>query len=206
MFPILDLRGKVVGFGGRSMPALSGSNPDAQSNTKSDGPKYMNSPESPIFHKSKIAYGLYQAQKFVREKDEVILVEGYFDVIALHSAGFQNVVATCGTALTPDHLNVFKRFASKVTVLFDGDRAGISATERAMELGLAHGAILYGATLPEGLDPDEILFDQKTGKPRRWRFPHEIDLGRFRPAFGHPIRRRPPTPKKVPEAEHNHSS
>jgi DNA primase len=155
MFPILDLRGKVVGFGGRSMPSAGGT---------SDGPKYMNSPESPIFHKSKIAYGLYQAQKFVRERDEVILVEGYFDVIALHSAGFQNVVATCGTALTPEHLNVFKRFASKITVLFDGDRAGITATERAMELGLTHGAVLYGASLPEGLDPDEILFDQETGQ------------------------------------------
>jgi DNA primase len=158
MFPILDLRGKVVGFGGRSLPAAS-------EGGDSDGPKYMNSVESPIFHKGKIAYGLYQAQKHVREKDEVILVEGYFDVIALHAAGFQNVVATCGTALTPDHLQVFKRFASKVTVLFDGDKAGITATERAMELGLSHGAILYGAVIPKGLDPDEILFDQETGAP-----------------------------------------
>jgi DNA primase len=161
MFPILDLRGKVVGFGGRSLP---GTTTGSGSTAASDGPKYMNSPESPIFHKSKIAYGLYQAQKFVREKDEVILVEGYFDVIALHAAGFQNVVATCGTALTPEHLQVFKRFASKVTVLFDGDKAGIAATERAMELGLSHGSILYGAAMPEGLDPDEILFDQETGQ------------------------------------------
>jgi DNA primase len=153
MFPILDMRGKVVGFGGRAMPGA-----------QSDGPKYMNSVESPIFHKSKIAYGMYQAQKHIREKDEVILVEGYFDVIALHAAGFQNVVATCGTALTADHLQVFKRFASKVTVLFDGDKAGITATERAMELGLQHGSILYGAVIPEGMDPDEILFDQETGQ------------------------------------------
>ena len=134
----------------------------------------MNSPESPIFHKSKIAYGLYQAQKYVREKDEVILVEGYFDVIALHAAGFQNVVATCGTALTIDHLKLFRKFAQEVIVLFDGDEAGISATERAMEIGLAQGAVLYGAAMPEGLDPDELLFDQQTGAPlaegkeRRW--------------------------------------
>jgi DNA primase len=154
MFPILDMRGKVVGFGGRAMPGA-----------QSDGPKYMNSVESPIFHKSKIAYGMYQAQKHIREKDEVVLVEGYFDVIALHAAGFQNVVATCGTALTADHLQVFKRFATKVTVLFDGDKAGITATERAMELGLQHGSILYGAVIPEGMDPDEILFDQETGQP-----------------------------------------
>jgi DNA primase len=153
MFPILDMRGKVVAFGGRMLP----------SDEDSDGPKYMNSTESPIFQKSKIAYGLFQAQKHIREKDEVILVEGYFDVIALHAAGFQNVVATCGTALTPDHLAVFKRFASKVTVLFDGDKAGIAATERAMELGLAHGEVLYGAALPVGLDPDEVLFDQESG-------------------------------------------
>jgi DNA primase len=158
MFPILDLRGKVVGFGGRSLPG---------GGAQSDGPKYMNSVESPIFHKGKIAYGLYQAQKHIREKDEVILVEGYFDVIALHAAGFQNVVATCGTALTPDHLHIFKRFASKVTVLFDGDKAGVTATERAMELGLQHGSILYGAVMPEGLDPDEILFDQQTGQPMK---------------------------------------
>jgi DNA primase len=154
MFPILDMRGKVVGFGGRAMPGA-----------QSDGPKYMNSVESPIFHKSKIAYGMYQAQKHIRENDEVVLVEGYFDVIALHAAGFQNAVATCGTALTADHLQVFKRFASKVTVLFDGDKAGITATERAMELGLQHGSILYGAVIPEGMDPDEILFDQETGQP-----------------------------------------
>jgi DNA primase len=93
------------------------------------------------------------------------LVEGYFDVIALHAAGFQNVVATCGTALTVDHLNIFRRFASKITVLFDGDRAGITATERAMETGLAQGVVLFGAAMPEDLDPDELLFDQQTGMP-----------------------------------------
>ena len=158
MFPILDLRGKVAGFGGRAMPS-------GKSATASEGPKYMNSPESPLFQKSRLAFGLYQAQKFVREKDEVILVEGYFDVLALHAAGFQNVVATCGTSLTPEHLQLFKKFASRVTVLFDGDRAGIDATQRAMETGLAHGQVLFGAAMPEGLDPDEILFDQKTGKP-----------------------------------------
>ncbi|MBC7690321.1 MAG: DNA primase, partial [Methylotenera sp.] len=161
MFPILDLRGKVAGFGGRLLPAPEG----ALDVGGMDSPKYLNSNESLVFHKSKIAYGLFQAQKHVREKDEVILVEGYFDVLALHAAGFQNVVATCGTALTPDHLNLFKKFCSRITVLFDGDRAGITATDRAMEIGLQHGLILHGAALPAGLDPDEVLFDQSTGQP-----------------------------------------
>lgn len=160
MFPILDLRGKVVGFGGRGLPTPKNA-PDVGGET----PKYLNSSESELFHKSKIAYGLFQAQKHIREKDEVILVEGYFDVLALHAGGFQNVVATCGTALTEDHIQLFRKFCSKITVLFDGDRAGITATDRAMELGLRNSLILYGASLPEGLDPDEILFDSETGAP-----------------------------------------
>jgi DNA primase len=149
LFPIVNLRGKVAGFGGR---ILNG-----------DTPKYLNSPESLIFQKGKLAFGLYQAQKYIREKDEVILVEGYFDVLALHAAGFQNVVATCGTSLTPDHLSILRRFCSKITILFDGDRAGITATERAMEVGLDQGIVLYGAQMPLNTDPDEILFDLKTG-------------------------------------------
>jgi DNA primase len=157
MFPIIDMRGRVAGFGGRSMPG----EPEAGE----AGPKYMNSPESPVFQKGKLAFGLFQAQKHIREKDELILVEGYFDVLALHAAGFENVVATCGTSITPDHLALFRRFAKRVTILFDGDKAGVSATERAMEVGLDNGIILYGAAMPEGLDPDELLFDQETGKP-----------------------------------------
>ena len=155
MFPILNMRGKVAGFGGRTMPGPE---------FGGDSPKYLNSPESLIFQKSKLAYGLYQAQKHVREKDEIILVEGYFDVLALHAAGFENAVATCGTALSVDHLSIFKRLATRITLLFDGDHAGITATERAMEIGLENGLVLYGATMPEDLDPDEVLFDQTTGK------------------------------------------
>ncbi|MGK5082772.1 DNA primase [Bdellovibrionota bacterium FG-1] len=154
MFPIMDMRGRVAGFGGRALPSDS---PD-------EGPKYMNSPESPVFQKGKLAFGLFQAQKHIREQNELILVEGYFDVLGLHAAGFQNVVATCGTSLTPDHLQIFRRFAKKITILFDGDKAGVSATARAMEIGLDHGIILHGACLPEEMDPDEVLFDQNTGQ------------------------------------------
>lgn len=150
LFPILNLRGKVAGFGGRVL--------------SDDTPKYLNSSESMVFQKSKLAFGLYQAQRYIREMDEVILVEGYFDVLAMHGAGFKNAVATCGTSLTPDHLAQFNRLASKVTVLFDGDKAGVSATERAMVTGLEFGGVLYGAKMPEGLDPDEIVLGE--GKER----------------------------------------
>jgi DNA primase len=155
MFPILDMRGKVVAFGGRSLPGES-----AQ-----DSPKYMNSPESFLYHKGKVAFGLYQAQKYARERDEILVVEGYFDVLALHAAGFRHAVSTCGTSLTPDHLTLFRKFASRVVILFDGDRAGVTATERAMETGLDHGVVLYGAAMPADLDPDEVLFDAGTGQP-----------------------------------------
>lgn len=165
MFPILDLRGKIAGFGGRLLPD-AGVPGSGASGGGDNQPKYLNSPESLVFHKSKLAFGLFQAQKHIREKDEIILVEGYFDVLALHAAGFKNVVATCGTSLTPDHLRVFLRLGTKVTVLFDGDSAGINATERAMEVGLEHGVVLYGCTIPGGQDPDEALFDAESGQAR----------------------------------------
>jgi DNA primase len=149
IFPILNLRGKVAGFGGRIL--------------EDQTPKYLNSSESLVFQKSKLAFGLYQAQKYIREQDEIILVEGYFDVLAMHAAGFKNVVATCGTALTVEHLSNFRRFANRVTVLFDGDQAGLAATERAMEMGLEQGCVLYGASMPPGMDPDEMVVDPLTG-------------------------------------------
>jgi DNA primase len=150
VFPIVNLRGKVAGFGGRVLGE--------------DSPKYLNSPDSSIFQKGKLAFGLFQAQKYIRENDAIILVEGYFDVLAMHAAGFRNVVATCGTALTLEHLSIFQRLASRIILLFDGDNAGIAATSKSMEIGLEQGLILYGAQPPEGMDPDEILFDLSSGK------------------------------------------
>lgn len=144
LFPVVNLRGKVAGFGGRVL-------------SSEDSPKYLNSMDSLTFQKSKLAFGLFQAQKYIREQDEIILVEGYCDVLAMHEAGFRNVVASCGTSVTADHLHLFKRLCSRMIVLFDGDAAGIAATSRAMELGLEQGQIFYGARLPRGLDPDEIV-------------------------------------------------
>ena len=86
-------------------------------------------------------------------------------MIALHAAGFENVVATCGTSLTPEHLSLFRRIADRIVILFDGDKAGVAATERAMEIGLEHGLVLHGAAMPEGLDPDEVLFESESGQP-----------------------------------------
>ncbi|MEK6705528.1 MAG: DNA primase [Bdellovibrionota bacterium] len=160
IFPIINTRGKIVGFGGRSVPpALAGETPSGGGD-----PKYMNSTESWLFHKSKVVFGLFQAQKYIRERDEAVVVEGYFDVIAMHAAGFQNVVSTCGTAITREHLLLLRRFANKVVLLFDGDKAGLAATQRAMELGLEEGVVLYGASVPSGMDPDEVLFDQQSGE------------------------------------------
>lgn len=152
LFPIFDLRGKIAGFGGRSIPTAE--------NPQGEKPKYLNSSDSVTFQKSKLAFGLYQAQKNIRETREIIVVEGYFDVLALHAAGFTNTVATCGTALGPEHLSIFRRLADRIIILFDGDKAGIAATERVMETGLQEGMILYGAAMPEGLDPDQVLFDE----------------------------------------------
>ena len=117
----------------------------------------MNSPESSVFQKGKLLFGLYQAQKYIREKNEVIVVEGYFDVLSMHASGFLNTVATCGTALSVEHLRLLKKFASSIIILFDGDSAGIAATTKAMELGLELGLVLKGARLPDGLDPDRFI-------------------------------------------------
>jgi DNA primase len=156
MFPILDLRGKVAGFGGRTI----GDTKDKET------PKFLNSPESFLYQKSRLVYGLFQARKHIRELDEVVVTEGYFDVLALHEAGFCQAVAMCGTAMTADHLGLLTRLASKITLLYDGDRAGRDALDRSMEIGLDQGVILRAAFLPEGMDPDELVLQGPEGKAR----------------------------------------
>ena len=143
LFPIHDLRGRAVGFGGRLL--VPGE------------PKYLNSPESPIFHKGKQLYNLHQAKTAIRKEESVILVEGYFDVFRLVLAGIDHVVAPLGTALTGDQAGLLRRFARAATLLYDSDQAGLRATFRAGDELLRHGVRVRVATMPEGEDPDTLV-------------------------------------------------
>ena len=143
LFPIHDLRGRVVGFGGRLL-------------TEGE-PKYLNSPETPIFHKGKQLYNLHQAKGPIRKEESVILVEGYFDVLRLMLAGAEHVVAPLGTALTADQAALLKRYASTATLLYDSDQAGLKATFRAGDELLRHQVRVRVATLPPGEDPDTLV-------------------------------------------------
>jgi DNA primase len=143
IFPIRDPRGQVIAFAGRVLDASL--------------PKYINSPESPLYHKSSVLFGLDMALPAVRTGNAVIIVEGYFDHLALYRAGVQNVVATCGTALTGAHAGLIKRHAERVYTLFDSDNAGKKATIRSMELFLEQRIPAYVISLPTGEDPDSFL-------------------------------------------------
>jgi len=146
MFPILDLAGKVVGFTGRLIEK------------KDDVAKYINSSDSPIYNKSRVLYGLYQARAAIREAGSVVIVEGNMDVAKSHQAGVKNVVAASGTALTAEHLKLLSRFTERFIFSFDRDPAGKQAGERAVRLALQQGADVSMARLPDGYkDPDEAI-------------------------------------------------
>jgi DNA primase len=143
MFPIFSPTSEVVGFGGRTL---------------GDGlPKYVNSSDSPLFHKGKILYGLHETGKFIRAQDEAIVVEGYMDAISLYSAGIKNVVAILGTAFTADHAKILKRYTVNVKMLLDGDDAGIAGAERSLPILLEAGLMAKGFLLPEKMDPDDFV-------------------------------------------------
>lgn len=144
IFPILSSTGSEIAFGGRTM----------ESNPK--GAKYFNSPESDLYHKSKVLYGLYQAKKSVVSLDECFLVEGYTDVLALFQSGVENVVASAGTSLTGDQIRLIKRFTPNITVLYDGDAAGIKASFRGIDLLLKEGINVRCVLFPDGEDPDSF--------------------------------------------------
>jgi DNA primase len=147
MFPITNLSGAVIAFGGRVLK------PDQQ-------PKYLNSPETPLFHKGSVLFNAHAARRAAHERREIIVAEGYMDVIALARAGFANAVAPLGTALTEDQLRLLWRMADEPVMCFDGDAAGRKAALRALETALPHlkpGATLRFAFLPDGLDPDDLL-------------------------------------------------
>ncbi len=143
LFPIHDLQGRIVAFGGRVLDDSL--------------PKYINSPETAVYHKGQTLYGLYQARDAMRHSNEALVVEGYFDVMALHRAGFSGAVATCGTALTADHARLLKRYADKILLIFDADAAGRKATFRAMDALLPVGLSVSVVAMPAGEDPDSLL-------------------------------------------------
>ncbi|WP_294823932.1 DNA primase [uncultured Flavobacterium sp.] len=148
MFPIQSMSGRVLGFGGRIL-----------GNDKKVA-KYLNSPESDIYHKSKVLYGIFHAKQAIAKQDNCYLVEGYTDVIQMHQAGIENVVASSGTALTPDQIRLISRLTKNITVLFDGDAAGLRASVRGIDLILEEGMNVKVCTFPDGDDPDS--FAKKT--------------------------------------------
>lgn len=143
MFPILNPMGEAVAFGGRII--------------EQGEPKYLNSPETPVFVKGKILYGLAQTARYIRTEDQAIIVEGYMDLVSLYQAGIRNAAATMGTALTPDHGKLLKRMTKNVVVLFDGDSAGQEAAERSLPILLSADVHPKGLTLPDGMDPDDFV-------------------------------------------------
>lgn len=143
MFPIYDVRGDAVGFGARLL--------------EGDGPKYLNSPETPIYHKSRLLYGLNWAKSDMVRRGVGVVVEGYTDVIALHLAGHPVAVATCGTALGEEHLDLLRRFTEKVVLMFDADEAGAGASVRGFERSVPGDLDLRVAVLPEGKDPADVV-------------------------------------------------
>jgi len=151
MFPIFSHVGKVLGFGGRVLPDSKEPTGDYVP------PKYINSPETRVYHKSRVLYGLYQGKQAIRGEEEVILVEGYTDVVSLYQAGVKNVVASSGTALTPDQVRVLGRYAKRVLLLYDADSAGAAAALRGIDLILRAGLAVYVVALPEGADPDSFV-------------------------------------------------
>ncbi|WP_442589911.1 DNA primase [Pedobacter sp. AW31-3R] len=145
MFPIHNFTGRVIGFGGRTLK------------TDKNVPKYVNSPESEIYHKSNVLYGLFQAKKAIRDADNCYLVEGYADVLSVHQAGVENVVASSGTSLTIEQIRLIGRFTQNVTILYDGDAAGIKASLRGLDMILEEGLNVKVVNFPDGHDPDSYM-------------------------------------------------
>ncbi|MBK8671751.1 MAG: DNA primase [Bacteroidetes bacterium] len=145
MFPIHNVSGKVAGFGGRIM------------NANSKVGKYINTPETEVYNKSKILFGLFQSKAQIRKLDVAYLVEGYTDVISLHQAGITNVVASSGTSLTVDQVKLIKRFTENVVIIYDGDSAGIKAALRGLDLVIEEGLNVKLVLLPDGDDPDSMI-------------------------------------------------
>lgn len=168
IFPVHTISGKVVAFGGRVL----------QTNAKAA--KYVNSPESEIYHKSDHLYGLYFAKQAIMQKDRCILVEGYLDVISMYQAGIQNVVASSGTSLTTGQIRLIHRFTSNVTLLYDGDKAGIKASIRGIDMLLEEGMNINVVLLPEGEDPDSYAQSHSTEEVEEYIERNKVDFIKFK--------------------------
>jgi len=168
IFPIHSLSGQVLGFGGRILRS------DAKA------AKYLNSPESDIYHKSRILYGIFQARKAIIKEDRCFMVEGYTDVLSVHQAGIENVVASSGTALTQEQIRLVKRFTQNITILYDGDEAGIKASLRGIDLVLEEGMNVRIVLLPDGEDPDSFSKKLSVEEFTRFLGEHETDFIRFK--------------------------
>lgn len=166
MWPIYTVSGRVAGFGGRVLDAA----------TKGVSIKYQNSPESIIYSKRKELFGLYQARQAIRKQDLCYLVEGYTDVMAMHQQGVENVVASSGTALTADQIRLIHRMTSNITVIFDGDEAGIHASERGIDMLLAEGMNVKLLLLPDGDDPDSFARKHTATEYQQYLQEHQVDF------------------------------
>ena len=170
IFPIFSMSGKVVGFGGRVLDAA----------TKGVNVKYQNSPESIIYSKKRELYGLFQAKMAIRKQDLCFLVEGYTDVMAMHQSGIENVVASSGTALTDDQIRLIHRLTDNITVIYDGDAAGIKASERGIDMLLAQGMNVRLLLLPDGDDPDSFARKHNAEEYQQYLASHQVDFIKFK--------------------------
>ncbi len=168
IFPIHNQSGKVLGFGARILK------------TNEKAPKYINTPENEIYHKSKTLYGIYFAKSSITQLDECYLVEGYTDVISLHQAGVENVVASSGTSLTEEQLKLIKRFTANLTILYDGDAAGIKAALRGMDMAIEQGLNVQVVMLPAEHDPDSYVQSVGMDAFRNYVAAHRKDIILFR--------------------------
>lgn len=170
IFPWIGISGKVVGFGGRLL----------DSRTKGVNQKYVNSPDSDIYHKDRELYGIYQAKKAIAKEDRVYMVEGYTDVISMHQCGIENVVANSGTALSVHQIHILHRFTSNITLLYDGDAAGIHAALRGTDMLLSEGMNLKVLLLPDGDDPDSFARKHSADEFRKYVEEHQTDFIEFK--------------------------
>ena len=168
LFPIHNVAGRVIGFGGRTL------------STDKNTAKYLNSPESDIYHKSRVLYGIFQAKRSITKKDKCYLVEGYTDVISFHQAGIENVVASSGTSLTEDQIRLIARFTKNITVIYDGDQAGIKASIRGIDMILEQGINVKVVPLPDGEDPDSFSKSMSATQLAEFIEENETDFIKFK--------------------------